>query len=221
MFLSAHSYSSNKNKIFHFNNFLLYYDGCHNSGIIAWNIYTSSSFIHAFSHSISWTKSNLIRWRSFGLHSINAEIQNLKVEINNIESLEASSPDLGFKRGSDPSAIDTMLSYVRMLFLAQRAKMQWLNKGDHITSYFHKSTKIRQHRNKIWAIIDNGSNIFIDQIDIENCFLNFYKIYSLRPLLSILTIWFMPWLMDLPHQLERIRMFITPLDPCLMAKVQD
>lgn len=73
-----------------------------------------------------------------------------------------------------------------VIFWSQRAKMQWLRKGDQNTKFFHNVVKIRQHRNKVTSIKDNSCNTFTNQTDIEGCFLNFYqKLWSSSSHLSV------------------------------------
>lgn len=70
---------------------MLDYDGCHNSVLKALNIHSSSSPMHAFSHAIYHNKSNLIKWRTLSMNSIDVEIQNIELEISNLEINEAAS----------------------------------------------------------------------------------------------------------------------------------
>lgn len=53
--------------------------------------------------------------------------------------------------------------------------MQWIKGRDQNSSFFHRSVNIPCHKNKVNAIKDLSGNIFSDQLDIENCFINFYK----------------------------------------------
>ncbi|KAM0937586.1 hypothetical protein DsansV1_C24g0180731 [Dioscorea sansibarensis] len=41
-------------------------------------------------------------------------------------------------------------------FWVQHARLQWLNNGDRNTNIFHKSAKIRWHRNEISALSHNS-----------------------------------------------------------------
>lgn len=74
------------------------------------------------------------------------------------------------------SEINMLRSFkTKINLLSQKAKMQWIKGGDQNSSFFHRSVKIRCHKIKVNAIKDLSGNIFSDQLDNENCFINFYK----------------------------------------------
>lgn len=58
---------------------------------------------------------------------------------------------------------------------AQRAHMDWLNNGDHNTTFFHNTIRLRSHYNSITQILDTNGNYVTDWSDIENKFLSFYS----------------------------------------------
>lgn len=67
----------------------------------------------------------------------------------------------------------------KTIFWGQRAKNQWLSKGDQNSNFFHTSVKIRRHRNQIKAIRNESGMIFTEYSDIVNCFTEFYhKLWS-------------------------------------------
>lgn len=85
MLLMTHNSSqSTKNKIFHFYNFWLEYEGCHNFVLRAWNVNSRCTSMHSFYHSIVHTKQNLLRWRHMGISHIQEELTSTKREIINI-----------------------------------------------------------------------------------------------------------------------------------------
>lgn len=85
LFLSIQNPISSSKKIFHFDNFWLDYEGCHNSVISAWSSNSYASPLQAFSHAISRTKSNILRWKKSGLCHIDIEIKNIQLEISMLE----------------------------------------------------------------------------------------------------------------------------------------
>ncbi|XP_074266947.1 uncharacterized protein LOC141590242 [Silene latifolia] len=59
-------------------------------------------------------------------------------------------------------------------FLAQKAKLQWLNNGDDNTHYFHCSIKARRRSNKVLQIKNVHGIICDNNITIEQAFLDYY-----------------------------------------------
>lgn len=45
---------------------------------------------------------------------------------------------------------------------AQRAHMDWLNNGDHNTTFFHNTIRLRSHCNSITQILDTNGNYVTD-----------------------------------------------------------
>lgn len=88
-----------ENKIFRFENFWREYHSCHDSVARVWRFAPRTSPMHAFSHLISRTKSQLISWRASGYSSLDTDIQNTERDIAFLENLESSSC---------PNSIDSM-----------------------------------------------------------------------------------------------------------------
>ncbi|XP_010685067.1 uncharacterized protein LOC104899550 [Beta vulgaris subsp. vulgaris] len=60
-------------------------------------------------------------------------------------------------------------------FLKQKAKQDWLNKGDMNTKYFHACIKKRRLQNHIYRIKDKQGNMREDRKGIEEAFIEYYK----------------------------------------------
>lgn len=93
-FLTIRDSQHSKAKVFHFDNYWLDYEGCHNSVLKAWNINSSSSHLQAILHSITCTKNNLLKLRYAGLSSIDSELQNIESEITSIEETMSTSSNM-------------------------------------------------------------------------------------------------------------------------------
>lgn len=85
--------ASSPNKIFHFDNFLLYYEGCHNCVTKAWTNANNTNPLLSFSQCVTHTRANIIKWKYAGLRPINLELSNINQEIARMEAIDPSSSD--------------------------------------------------------------------------------------------------------------------------------
>ena len=59
--------------------------------------------------------------------------------------------------------------------MQQKARINWRKMGDDNTRFFFTSTKARPARNKIVMLVDSNGHTLIDQQDITNEIMGFYK----------------------------------------------
>ena len=85
LFLKAHNFVTNSIKVFRFDNFWLDYEGCHDSILRAWSCHNNNDPLHFFSHAVTRTKRNLLKWRSMSLSHLDKELQKIKAEISSVE----------------------------------------------------------------------------------------------------------------------------------------
>lgn len=131
LFLTIQNPNFNYKKYCHFDNFLLDYEGCHDSVFRAWSTCANASPLQAFSHAISRTKNNILRWRKSTRCNIEEEISNIEKESANVETLDYSS---------DVACHNTWLKALHNrhnallhqndIYWSQRAHVQWLQHGD-------------------------------------------------------------------------------------------
>lgn len=121
--------------------------------------------MHALSHLIARTRSQLINWRVQGLNSIESDLLKTKHEINIAETNDVSNDYNDFSQNSLPILYNkySALQKQNSIKWAQRARFHWVNNGDFNTSFFHNSVSVRNHVNNISHISDcNGSlSLFI------------------------------------------------------------
>ncbi|KAJ0975885.1 hypothetical protein J5N97_017850 [Dioscorea zingiberensis] len=75
LFLNARFFSHQKQKVFRFDNFWFEYDNCHLNVWNAWNNRPRANPMHAFSHSISKTRTLLCKWKTKELTPLEKHIQ--------------------------------------------------------------------------------------------------------------------------------------------------
>lgn len=100
--------------------------------------------MHAFSHLVARTRSQLIAWRTKGLNSIDSDLKCLEQEIQLAEINDVLS------NSEDHSNIALTTLYNRYAALqrqnsikwAQRPRMLWVHDGDLNTSFFYNSIHI-------------------------------------------------------------------------------
>ena len=66
------------------------------------------------------------------------------------------------------------LNQARDEFLAQKAKCEWITKGDDNTRFFHSMIKHRRMRNKVVSITNVEGETFTESEEINQAFLKFY-----------------------------------------------
>lgn len=93
LFLIAKKGAPSPNKIFHFDSFLLYYEGCHNCVTKAWTNANNTNPLLSFSQCVTHTRANIIKWKYAGLRPINLELSNINQEIARMEAIDPSSSD--------------------------------------------------------------------------------------------------------------------------------
>ncbi|XP_074305552.1 uncharacterized protein LOC141640770 [Silene latifolia] len=67
-----------------------------------------------------------------------------------------------------------VLDEARVAFLAQKAKVNWLEEGDDNTAFFHSTIKKRRVSNKVVQIEDETGNVLTQIQDINAAFENYY-----------------------------------------------
>lgn len=144
LLLAAITRNSSKSSIFHFDNYWVDYNACHNIIIKTFEANYHSSPMHSMQHCLLCAKHNLILWRRSGLSPIDTELSNLEAEIRNIEERDLLSPDSWHDiwLHSLHNRHVALLSH-NSIFWAQRARMHWLNHGDLNTSFFQRVVKAR------------------------------------------------------------------------------
>lgn len=106
---------------------------------------------------------------------------NTELEINALELLDSASP-------ANPEIHNSLVSlYNKFSALqrqsackwAQRARLQWVQDGDHNTGFFHNCVRFRKHVNSISHILDANGNVCFGHQGIEQVFVDFYsKLWS-------------------------------------------
>lgn len=153
IFFTAKFFSHRKSKIFWFDNFLFEHEGCHKVVSKAWNFNPHSSSMHSMSHLISRTKTFLLSWRTSWLTPLEMDIKNTESDITSLEASEVSSHH----------------------FSSQSQVLMRLKNGDFNTTFFHTHARIRNHTNKISAMLGDDGSMHSNQHDITNCFTSFYS----------------------------------------------
>lgn len=88
LLLDVSSHIGNAYKVFRFDNFWLDYAGCHEAVRAAWSCSPNGNPMHAFSHFISRTRSNIISWKRFGLCPLDSDIKHTEVAIAYLETAD-------------------------------------------------------------------------------------------------------------------------------------
>ncbi|XP_074314406.1 uncharacterized protein LOC141649622 [Silene latifolia] len=60
-------------------------------------------------------------------------------------------------------------------FLAQKAKVEWLQMGDDNTHFFHTQIKTRRAHDKVLQIKDKKGDLCVENADIQNAFVTYYQ----------------------------------------------
>lgn len=129
----------------------------------------------SFSHSISLTRKNLLRWKSFGAHPLDQEIKNIEKELQIVEAAAGfySDPWLQIWFRALSNRYSALLR-LNSIYWGQRARMLWLSEGDRNSKFFHSFVKIRRHKNKVHAIHNSSGTIVSEHSEIESYFLDFF-----------------------------------------------
>ncbi|XP_074290319.1 uncharacterized protein LOC141617049 [Silene latifolia] len=97
------------------------------------------------------------------LHSIQTELQTRPLDPQLIEAEKVAAD--GFK----------VLDEARTSFLAQKAKVSWLEEGDDNTAFFHSAIKKRRIANKVMQIEDQNGIVHTQIQGINDAFESYYK----------------------------------------------
>lgn len=84
-----------------------------------------------------------------------------------------------------------------------------MTQGDSNTRHFHNTVKVHQHKNRVRELKDISGNIFSNQIDIEKCFLNFFKNLWYTTVVQTPDFYFNALPDNLPTLLDMDREFLT------------
>lgn len=94
------------------------------------------------------------------------------LEILDAETLDAVN-DIGEPLYRDLSTLYNNLSALQRqnsIKWAQRARLMWVQCGDHSTSFFHNFDRFRNHYNNILHILDPNGSCFTDRQGIEQVY---------------------------------------------------
>lgn len=173
LFLSSSPFLTNSKHIFRFDNSWIDFLGYHNVVCDAWNCNPHGNPMHAFSHLLSCTCSNLLKWRRQGINKAESDLMNIEAEISNLENsyFNLISQFLLMDHYTNLSTLQHQCN----IKWAQRAHLMWIKDGDKNTSFFYAMTCIRAHVNSISQVVDAHGNHCRDQTSIEHAFLIFYK----------------------------------------------
>lgn len=185
LFLNAQFHVNHRSHIFRFENYWFELHNCHDIIHRAWNCRTSTSPLHSLLHLIARTRSQLLNWRTLGLTSLGIDIRNNEADISYIEAVEVcdnsiNNSDLPLKILYNRHIKILYNRHIALLNLnsicwAQRARLMWLKNSDLNTSFFPQASSIRNHKNRIFAIMGNLRNIHSDIISISNYATAFYN----------------------------------------------
>lgn len=79
-----------RKNVFHFENFLFDYEGCHRCVSNAWTEDNFVYFLLSFSSCVARTRANIIKWKAAGFRTIDGEIKNIEQEFSLIETADPS-----------------------------------------------------------------------------------------------------------------------------------
>lgn len=114
-----------------------------------------------FIHILNRVISNLFSWKAMGTCNLDRDIRTTEVAIQALEIDNSANP----LDDTDHSNLNILYNKHRALLRqnekkwAQRAKINWIHNGDMNTSFFAKSTRIRQHSNFISHVEDYQTNL--------------------------------------------------------------
>lgn len=133
--------------------------------------------MHALTHLIVCTKNYLLNWKSSSLTPLETDIRNTEFDISLLEVTETSNKPLD---GSSLALISLCSRHSTLLKQnsirwEQRARLMWLKNGDMNTNFFRKHACIRNHKNRIFTIMNDTGIIHIDNLNIGNCFIDFHS----------------------------------------------
>ncbi|KAK4260876.1 hypothetical protein QN277_003939 [Acacia crassicarpa] len=57
----------------------------------------------------------------------------------------------------------------------QKARTEWIAKGDRNTRYYHIKTKIRRRNNRVLTLQDNNGNWVVGENDVKNLVVSYFK----------------------------------------------
>lgn len=125
-----------------------------------------SSPMHYFSHILARTHRNLLYWKSKSLGALDRDCIATENHIKSLEDDDWVNPN----RLSSLIELDSLYNRHKVLSreintrCAQRAKLNWISKGNVNSSCFHGTVKIHRHHNAIFHISDEQGNEYTKRV---------------------------------------------------------
>uniref|UniRef100_A0A803PYC3 Reverse transcriptase domain-containing protein n=1 Tax=Cannabis sativa TaxID=3483 RepID=A0A803PYC3_CANSA len=116
-------------------------------------------------------------WESIGDVGRSYQEARSQLEIGKLQAQEnPSSSEMQF---GENQAAERFIMQEKMYlsFLKQRSKINWLQKGDENTSFFHASLKKRKMENRITSYVDENGNVIDEFPDVVNHFMEHFRGY--------------------------------------------
>ncbi|XP_020096969.1 uncharacterized protein LOC109716078, partial [Ananas comosus] len=161
---------------FRFEAFWFEYDECGKVVERTWQSAAKGNPLHSFTHRVCNLRRALLNWNKEGVGNLETNLISTAADINYYESLEANSSisqnDI-VKLNSLYNKHNALLRQINTKWW-QKARIRWAQNGDLNTKFFHNTTRIRRHRNRINFIKCSNGVHATNQVDITNEFCRFY-----------------------------------------------
>ncbi|XP_038977290.1 uncharacterized protein LOC120107861 [Phoenix dactylifera] len=130
------------------------------------------------SRRLELTKRRLRRWNREEVGNIFRRIEESEEAIAGLQAQEALGGSLAEEEmGELRSLLSLHDSLLRQqeIFWRQKSRVQWIQEGDRNTRFFHQSTVIRRHRNRIRVIRDEDGQLVEDPDSIRRVLEGFFR----------------------------------------------
>ncbi len=134
--------------------------------------------MYRVSRRLELTSRRLRRWNREEVGNIFRRIEGLEEVISSLQSQEVQSGglsegELGELRSH--LALHDSLLRQQEIFWRQKSRVQWIQEGDRNTRFFHQSTVIRRHQNRIRAIRGEDGQLTEDPDTIQRILECFFR----------------------------------------------
>lgn len=119
---------------------------------------------------------NLKRWNSEVFGDIFRRKRQLISRLGGIQRAiqRRSNPHL-YKLEEDLTREYNRVLYQEQLLWFQKSRLDWLEKGNKNTWFFHTATKVRRKHNKVESLLDTGGQWVYDQKNLQKMAMSFYE----------------------------------------------